>query len=505
MEKRLKKMQDRLNINILALLSNKQSRVLSRLNELLAGNGRSETNTQNKIDQLRADILSAVEQAKEQANSKPATHRANTFSEIGTKCLDLAEEGERVATVHKILRSLNFKFIKARQSAIKEAHKKTFDWIFEEVDNGPTPRPRFLSWLREGKGIYWVSGKAGSGKSTLMKLLYDHESTKAVLQAWAGREKLVTACYFFWSAGNDLQKSQQGLLQSFLFQILSQCPDLIPIACPSRCSMENLDETADVWTLQELIGCFEILSKQDLLSAKFCFFVDGLDEYDGEDTDIIKTLQDLIISSKVKICASSRPWNAFEKAFGKNRSQKLLLQDYTKEDIRLYVTETLEKNESFVTLSRKDPEYKQLIEDIVERAQGVFLWVYLVVRSLLRGLTDDNDISFMHERLDSLPVDLEDYFKQMMDTIEDIYRKQTARIFQLVVHAKSPLSAIAFWFFAKEKDNPNYAIEAEIKSLDDSEVGLISERMRTHLNACCKDLLEVNVDQSAGKIFQSHS
>lgn len=421
--------------------------------------------------------------------------------------MDLAEEGERVATVQKILRSLNFKFIKARQSAIKAAHKKTFDWIFEEADYDSTPRPRFLSWLRKGEGIYWVSGKAGSGKSTLMKLLCDHENTKAALQIWAGREKLVTASYFFWSAGNDLQKSQRGLFQSFLFQILSQCPDLIPIVSPSRCNAENSEVAADLWTLQELIGCFEILSQQDLLSAKFCFFVDGLDEYDGEETDIIKTLQGLILSSKVKICASSRPWNAFKNAFSRNQNQKLLLQDYTTKDIRLYVTETLEKNESFVILSRQDPQYKHLIEDIVERAHGVFLWVYLVVRSLLRGLTDENNISFMHERLNSLPIDLEDYFKQMMDTIEDIYREQTARIFQLVVNAKSPLSAIAFWYFTMEKDNPNYAMDANIGSLDDVEVALISERMRTHLNACCKDLLEVNIDynKSASKTFEAQS
>lgn len=463
----------------------------------MAENRRSETNTQNRIEELRTDVLSAVECAK----SKHTTQS----NEIGSKCLNLAEEGDRVATVQKILRSLSFKFIKARQSAIKEAHKRTFDWIFEEADNDPKQRPRFLSWLREGKGIYWVSGKAGSGKSTLMKLLYDHERTKNVLEAWADGQKLVTACYFFWSAGNDMQKSQQGLLQSFLYQILSQCSDLIPIVSPSRCNLNNLDRAADVWTLQELIGSFGILSKQDPLSAKFCFFVDGLDEYDGEDTGIIKILQDLITSSNVKICVSSRPWNAFEKAFGKNHNQKLLLQDYTKEDIRIYVTETLEENESFVKLSCQDPQYKQLVEDIVERARGVFLWVYLVIRSLLRGLTDDNDISFMHQRLDSLPVDLEDYFKQMMDTIEDIYQEQTARFFQLVVHAKSPLSAIAFWFFAKEKDDPDYAMKAEIKSIEDTHVDLISEKMRTHLNACCKDLIEVTVDQSAGKIFYYHS
>lgn len=131
----------------------------------------------------------------------------------------------------------------------------------------------------------------------------------------------------------------------------------------------------------------------------------------------------------------------------------------------------------------------------------MFLYVHRVVRSLLRGFTDDSDISFMHQRLDALPVDLKDYFKQMMETIEDIYRGQTARSFQLVMHAKSPSSAILFWFFAEEKQNPKYAIEAEIRGIEDAEVALISERTRTHLNACRNDLLQANVDHFASKSF----
>jgi hypothetical protein len=174
----------------LTLTSNKQSRVLLQLNDLWAENRRSETNTQNKIEELRKDVLSAV-------NPKSKIQ----FNEVGLKCLDLAEEGERVATIQKILRSLNFKSIKARQFAIKEAHKRKFDWIFKEEDNDQKQRPRFLNWQGEGKGIFWVSGKAGSGKPTLMKLLCDHESTRTALQAWFGKGKLVIACYFFRSVG----------------------------------------------------------------------------------------------------------------------------------------------------------------------------------------------------------------------------------------------------------------------------------------------------------------
>ena len=43
-----------------------------------------------------------------------------------------------------------------------------------------------LTWLSSGNGIFHISGKLGSGKSTLMKSLCEHKSTVAMLKQWAG-------------------------------------------------------------------------------------------------------------------------------------------------------------------------------------------------------------------------------------------------------------------------------------------------------------------------------
>jgi len=40
-------------------------------------------------------------------------------------------------------------------------------------------------------------------------------------------------------------------------------------------------------------------------------------------------------------------------------------------------------------------------------AQGVFVWVYLVVRSLLDGFAEGDRLVHMQRRLHSLPTDLE--------------------------------------------------------------------------------------------------
>lgn len=56
------------------------------------------------------------------------------------------------------------------------------------------------------------------------------------------------------------------------------------------------------------------------------FFVDGLDEYDGEHVDIINVLRRFASSPSFKLCVSSRPWNVFVEAIGGNTGQKMLLE-----------------------------------------------------------------------------------------------------------------------------------------------------------------------------------
>jgi type II secretory ATPase GspE/PulE/Tfp pilus assembly ATPase PilB-like protein len=51
---------------------------------------------------------------------------------------------------------------------------------------GTNARERYLSWLQEGRGIFHVAGKLGSGKSTLMKFLFNHPETRRQLLTWAG-------------------------------------------------------------------------------------------------------------------------------------------------------------------------------------------------------------------------------------------------------------------------------------------------------------------------------
>ena len=89
------------------------------------------------------------------------------------------------------------------------------------------------------------------------------------------------------------------------------------------------------WSTARLRQAFKTLLQQSVLPLKWCFFIDGLDEYDDDHIEIANLLKEVAMLHHVKICVASRPWIEFETSFAECLSLKL--QDLTFADIELYV------------------------------------------------------------------------------------------------------------------------------------------------------------------------
>ena len=466
------------------------------------------------LNSIQGATSSLLQQTKETQATASIWHkdssRLKNLDIVLNRIEGWREVAERLSTEQKLLESLYFQGMAMRHSKIMDAHARTFQWIFEPVESSsenPTDdadsgtlsdvnpdETTFIHWLKHENGIFWIRGKAGSGKSTLIKYLYGHEKTMSSLGLWASDHLLVTASFYFWNAGTELQKSQEGFLRSLLFEILSQVPTLIPVIFPKHCQANSSTghPTTTVWnfTRSELIEACYRLGKQSMLPAKFCFFVDGLDEYSGDCGELIRLLNNLAQSSpNFKLCLSSRPWNVFKRAFKKSKYPKLLLEDLTKDDIRHYVESKLGDNQLFRVFSYKESRCQSFIVEIVQKANGVFLWVFLVVRSLLEGLKNDDRLSDLERRLQLIPPDLEKFFKHMLDNIEDAYKIQSAQSFILALQAKEPLTLMTFSLLDEEA--PEYAINWDIQAMPASEIRRRYDVMRKRLNSRCKDLLEI--------------
>ncbi|KAM0805843.1 hypothetical protein BDR22DRAFT_778621, partial [Usnea florida] len=341
-----------------------------------------------------------------------------------------------------ILESLAFSAMKDREEDVIEAHGETLDWLFIAKPGiaADGPVADFPTWLRGDQSIFWVNGKAGSGKSTLMRFIFNNKKTFKELRKWAGKRLLVTAGYYFWTSGSIEQRSQAGLLRYLLFQLLQGHRHLIPITFPKTWYQYVNSSTRDrikakiVWELPDLTEGMRLFLQNALRSSRICLFVDGLDEFDGDHDEIIRFFKSIpaISEGDLKLCLSSRPWPVFVKAF--QNLPTLRLQDLTYQDMVQYVTDSFKGDQGLGKMLYDEVlEGENLVTELVTRANGVFLWVTLVVRSLTKSFCKGDCVADLRKRLRLLPTDLDELFQYtLFDIQEDSSLHEASSIFQLI-------------------------------------------------------------------------
>jgi len=320
-----------------------------------------------------------------------------------------------------------------------------------------------------------------------MKCISEHPSTLDHLEAWAGTTKLCTASYYFWNQGFEMQKSQVGLFQSLLYQILKSVPRLIEIVCPNRLEHEE-------WGVEELKATFAHIATQEDLEVKFCFFIDGLDEYNGAEEDVVSALEFLSVSKDIKICASTRPRSVFEKYFN-NGSRTFDIKDFTKEDMGRHVQRDLGKNENFQRLEGADFTCESIMKVIADLAQGVWLWVFLITRDLVHAVNRDEGVEMLWKIVNLFPADLEAYFERMLRAVKPQYLEEMSQIFLITVDKLQPLPLYAFWLLESERKNPAYAIDAPIRPIGDKDLRSEYPKRKSLIQNRCSDLLVVSDEE----------
>jgi len=382
------------------------------------------------------------------------------------------------------------------------AHHKTFEWLFQDsvrVDDQRT-WSSFPSWLqKEDSSIYWITGKPGSGKSTIMKFIYHNPCLSALLSNWKQEKSMTIAGFYFWNSGSGLQMSFDGLLRTLLHTCFSEEKSLVQSVLRERWEeFVAFGGGQDPYHEAELLRTFEHVINDT--ARKFFFLIDGLDEFDGEPAKIIQ----FVLSAarpNIKMCVASRPWLPFEDAFEQRPS--LLLERLTWNDIALYVTEKFTANAHYKRLKSCEPMAAgDLVPEIVGKACGVFLWVYLVVESLLVGLSNADRMSDLQARLRALPSDLETLFDVILNRLEPEYFRQACETFRLMrtyrettphatKHGESDVNPTLLGFYFADETESESSIEAACKRLDTVEALSRAEQMRRRLSARCKGLLEV--------------
>jgi hypothetical protein len=287
--------------------------------------------------------------------------------------------------------------------------------VFDDrVYNFKEDRGYILRWLRntDDSTLFWINGKPGSGKSSLVSFIMGDRRTKDCMQSWEGGRSPHIFSYFFWKPGSNLQKTMLGLRRSLLWQLCRAKPEVIeklqsqdPTLLYSPCTDGKLTIALD-------------LALSHYQDENVLFFIDGLDECEGNHNDLLDELHGMQFGQRNKICLSSRPEEALRRRLEPLPSVRL--QDLNQHDIFKYADAKLRIGGN----SESD-----LASQVAETAEGVFLWAVLVCESLSAGVSAKDDEGTMLRRLHTYPKGLDDLFNRIFSDVEEFHYKSVALYF----------------------------------------------------------------------------
>ncbi|KAL2858800.1 hypothetical protein BJX68DRAFT_262337 [Aspergillus pseudodeflectus] len=516
MESRLSSYRGQILIRLQFMLGQQQSSFKASLDEIQMQAQTFHNVHGKQLDTLRTGLLAEIGRMRDTfqaVSQRESTDNGNNFGGISVTglCALLAELREltaRVPAENQLLARLYFPSLYYREDAVAPSEAKTFQWLVDHVydsegmyktsaevwgSKGNTRR-NFLKWLNSGDGIFHVSGKAGSGKSTLMKLLCDSPRVHDELQSWAGPRILVFARFFFWIGGDELQRSLQGLYRAILFDVLRQCPDLILRIFPESDSSPRCDPRIrhlPAFRQQEVEAAFlRLINLPDTSDYRICLFIDGLDEYQGDSVDywtLAKNLNEWTKSGSVKMCVSSRPYTEFLQSFGICSEKQIHLHTLTETDIRGYCQAMMKKDPQFESIKA---DYQEFAEEIVRRARGVFLWARLATRSFLAGVGYHDSSHTLRQKLESIPDDVMALFDQMLDRVDSLNRLRAAKLLLIAVRLVSHQLPAIIFSWLDDLDNPHFPFQFQCeRTLQDATRRV--ESVKRKLDSLTKGMLEL--------------
>ncbi|KAF5569654.1 NACHT domain-containing protein [Fusarium pseudoanthophilum] len=415
------------------------------------------TRISDRIEIAEASTRALVTRELAGHESRLKSHADKGRSDLLTEAE--AREGRRRETeaYERLLRSFHHPDMNDRRNEIHLSHKLTFRWIFKggldddtlesdsqseyETDsyNAELVCRSFARWLQSTEDRYWISGRPGTGKSVLMKFIISHMKTLNLLKQWQSSVHIIT--HFFWKFGRPMQSSLKGFLCSLAYQLLSS-DKRYAMGCLQQKPGWSRKVSPSDWDSEDLqlliTGCLSLPAQH------YCFFIDGLDEFvDGGGVGVLFDFIDNLQSSSqsVKICMSSRPEQAIRMRMCQNPDLKM--QDLTRSDIKRYTRATLRKE---IALANSSIRIENLVTDISDKAEGVFLWAVLVTRSIARGISNGDSEKDIQQRLLKTPKELHDLYLDMWNRLgedSDLYKVSTALIFKLALFVQqSPPSNI---------------------------------------------------------------
>ncbi|KAJ6006651.1 Pfs NACHT and Ankyrin domain protein [Penicillium sp. IBT 35674x] len=295
-------------------------------------------------------------------------------------------------------------------------HEGTGTWLFRS--------PVFLSWYSGLRQHLWLHGLAGCGKTILSAAVLDHLAKK--------NDGLILS--FFFDFSDTTKQTLNGMLRSLAFQLHQG-----GASSPTR--LDALAQAHQDGSQQPSTSALsDTLSKMLEAQRRVYIVLDAIDESKTRN-DIVLWIEHAMSKPElvhVQLLYTSRPESEFLRHFPRLIGQQNCLpldKNAVNSDIRSWVSAQLSQRRDFTD----KPLSRELVEEIRRRigdgADGMFRWAFCQLDSLARC----RHTAAMEEVLTSLPLDLYETYRRMIEGIPKKLKRDAIRLLQFLVHCKQPL------------------------------------------------------------------
>ena len=284
--------------------------------------------------------------------------------------------------------------------------------------------PNFLGWrsgLEAQPKLFWLTGNPATGKSTLAGHIVRHlEQMNGDCASFffkhhtAGRSTISDMlCSLAWQMASLNTEIQHGLLAMMNEDV----------------AIDRTDERS-LWRTVFVSRIFRVYLRQPLF-----WVIDSIDE-STRPTALFPLLAKIDAQFPLLVFVTSRPSLALERALAHDQIplyNEVITHDRSLRDIALYV-----KARAHMFTCESDCAREKLVEGILEKSNGNFLWATLVVRELEGAMSEQR----VQDVLESVPEEINELyariFKQLMVSPKEA--KVVATILRWIVCASRPLS-----------------------------------------------------------------
>lgn len=416
----------------------------------------------------------------------PIDKHSSIATRLAVKPYETRLEGEDEREKICLQQSLFFPNMNQRAQNLDSPAEGTCSWFFKHE--------AFADWLShknqsQSCGLLWLRGKPGSGKSTLLKEAFSRAATDM-----KGRECHVMS-FFFNAKGEDLEHSPIGMLRSILHQMCSQSPEilgeLLDIAQKRR-ALHGEDMAP--WQEAELKASF----KSAIIGQKkrAIIFIDAIDECDSNYArDVADFWRETTKAThhagvQLSVCLSSRHYPAMNV----NNCPEIIMENHNYPDIVKFVGRRLD-----LAMSGSLEDRKAIQQKILDKSGGVFLWVSLVLKDVLRKNHEGKGLRRLLKDLDSVPQELGHLFRELLTAVP--CSKMIVKMFQWALLTDKP-RRLHEWhhILAFIEDNPPSSLRQWRQSEVYTETDEQLEKRITYLS---RGLLGFNISSSNDNDYES--